>query len=197
MADAVSIYRRGKIGSVQQNRRIAQINSTLALLATKVAKAATAPVNAVASVLSTSMTGDNNDLTITAKTKGVVGDSITIALVDPGEDAEAEVVTVTGTDIVVTLRSATGTLSTAAEVKAAIEASAAAAALVTVAFKGTDTGAGNVTALTETPLASGVDGTVGTAWEARYNGGYLYLCASDAGNTISGANWVKAQFVAA
>jgi len=152
-----------------------------------------APVNAVAATLTTALTGANNDMVFTAKVKGVVGNAITVSYVDPGEETAAESVAVTGSDIVVTLRSVSSVLSTAAQVKTAIEASAAAAALVTVANYSTDTGAGAVIALAETALEGGVDGTVGTAWEQRYYDGYAYVCASDTGNLISGANWKKWQ----
>jgi hypothetical protein len=152
-----------------------------------------APVNAVAASLATALAGANNDLTFTAKTKGVSGNSITISYVDPGEETLLETVTVTGTAIVVTLRNRSSTLSTAAQVKTAIEANAEAAALITVANKGADTGAGNVIALTATALAGGVDGTPGKPWDTMYNGGYLYFCASDAGNLISTGNWYKVQ----
>jgi hypothetical protein len=152
-----------------------------------------APVNAVAAVLATALAGANNDLTFTARIKGAAGNSITISYVDPGEETEAESVAVTGTAIVVTLRNRSSTLSTAAQVKTAIEASAAAAALITVANKGADTGAGNVIALVATALAGGVDGTPGKPWDTMYYNGYLYFCASDAGNLISGGNWYKVQ----
>lgn len=165
-----------------------------ALLALLPSLALAAPVNAVASSLTTAMAGANNDLVFTAKTKGVSGDEITITLVNPGEETATESVEVTGTDIVVTLRSVSATLSTAAQVKAAIEADDDANALVTVAFAGADTGAGNVIALAETPLASGVDGTVGSPWEQRWYGGYLYVCASDTGNGVSDTNWYRSQF---
>jgi hypothetical protein len=36
---------------------------------------------------------------------------------------------------------------------------------------------------------AGVDGTVGTAGQMKYNTSYLYLCGAD--NAISGANWIR------
>lgn len=157
-------------------------------------KATAAPVNAVAAALTTALAGANNDLVFTAKTKGASGNSITITFADPGEETAAEVVAVTGTDIVVTLRSVGGTLSTAAQVKTAIEASAAAAALVTVANAAANDGTGEVIAMAEDALEGGSNGTIGKPWEQRWYSGKLYLCASPTGNTVAGANWYEQQF---
>lgn len=156
--------------------------------------AASAPVNAVAAALTTNLTGTNNDLVFTAKTKGVAGNSITVALIDPGEETATEAVEVTGTDIVVTLRSVSSTLSTAAQVKTAIEANATANALVAVTNKAANDGTGVVTAMAEDALEGGVDGTLGEPWEQRWVTDTLYMAASDAGNTISSANWYKQQY---
>lgn len=89
--------------------------------------------------------GDNNALTFTAKnTKHEK--NVRVALVDPGADGAlsvAVVVTAEGADITVTLAYATGAVtSTAAQVKTAIEASAAANGLIAVAHTSTSTGAG-------------------------------------------------------
>ena len=120
-----------------------------------------APVNAAAATLTTSMTGADNDIVLTARPKGAAGNDITIELVDPGEDKTSETVAVTGTNIVVTLRKSTATLSTATQLVAALKASLPAMRLVTAAVKGGDSGAGNVIALAHTHLASGADGTGG------------------------------------
>lgn len=94
-------------------------------------------------------------ITWQARETGVVGHDITIALVASGTVATTSVA-VTGTDIVVTLRSSSGTpLATASEVLAVIRASVAASALVKVTLGGDGTGV--VTAAAEAPLASGVD----------------------------------------
>ena len=145
------------------------------------------PVNAVASSLSTNLAGANNDLVFTAVTKGVAGDSITIAYVDPAVETPTESVAVVGTAIAVTLRSVSSVLSTAAQVKAAIDATPAAAALVTVANKAANDGTGSVIAMAATALAGGVNGTVGVAGEALRDADYLYVATAT--NTISGANW--------
>lgn len=158
--------------------------------------ATAAPVNAVAAALTTALTGTNNDLVFTAKVKGAAGNSITVAYVDPGANDAALSVQVTGTEIVVSLATdGSGVItSTAAQVEAAIEASTAAAALVTVANAAANDGTGVVTAMAEDALEGGVDGTPGEAWEQRWHGGYLYLNASDAPATVSTANWYRSQF---
>lgn len=145
------------------------------------------PVNAVASTLQTALTGTNNDLVYTAAVKGAAGDDITIEYIDPAVETASETVTVVGTAISVTLRSVSGVLSTATEVKTAIEAEAEADALVTVANAGGNNGSGAVIALVATPLASGVNGTVGTKGELRADSSYLYLCLAN--NTVSGTSW--------
>lgn len=77
--------------------------------------------------------------------------------------------------------------STAALVEAAIEAEATAAALVTVENKAGNNGTGVVTAMAETPLAGGVDGTVGAKGDVKEDTSYLYVAI--AANTIADANW--------
>ena len=154
--------------------------------------AAAAPVNGVAAALTTALTGNNNDLVFTAKTKGAAGNSITITYVDPGEETATETVEVTGTDIVVTLRSVSATLSTAAQVKAAIEADAGANALVAVANAAANDGSGSVIAMAEDALEGGVDCTVAEAGSFVFNGGYLYYTPT--ATTKSSATWVRSQF---
>jgi hypothetical protein len=117
-------------------------------------------VNAkTAATLSTTLTGANNDIVLTAKTKGVAGNAITLALVDPSGNDQALAVEVTGTDIVVSLAtSGAGAITTTAtQLLAALAANEDAGALVTGALKGADTGAAAVTALAETALSGGLD----------------------------------------
>lgn len=116
------------------------------------------------SVLTTALAGDDNDLTFTAVTPGVAGDSITITYVDPAGINQALSVGVVATDITVNLATdgASAPSSTAAEIKAEIEATAAAAALVTVEFASGNDGTGIPVAMVQTPLAGGVDGTATT-----------------------------------
>lgn len=118
-----------------------------------------------ASLLSTNLTGANNDLTFTAVTAGVAGDNITIEYIDPSANDEPLAISVTGDAIEVTLATDGGGVitSTASQIKTAIEADAGAAALVSVALKTGNTGAGIVTALAATNLAGGYDAAlVGT-----------------------------------
>ncbi len=111
--------------------------------------------------LETDMTGDDNDLVFTAKVPGTTGNSLTIALVDPEEETAEESIDVTDPDIIVTLRSVSSVLSTAAQVKAALEADEDAMALIGVEFAADNDGTGVVTELSETALAGGgVDGLV-------------------------------------
>jgi hypothetical protein len=174
-------------GGQQSNYRLTKRLTALRKLSPS--PGAGAPVNAVAAALTTALSGANNDLTFTAKVKGEAGNDITITYVNPGEETATESVEVTGSDIVVTLRSVSAVLSTAAQVKAAIEANAAANALVSVANANANDGTGAVTAMAEDALEGGVDGTPAEAWEQRYHGGYIYLNASEAPATVSTANW--------
>lgn len=153
------------------------------------------PVNAVASALTTALAGTHNDLVYTAKTKGVSGNSLTIAYVDPGVDGVIDVA-VTDTAIVVTLAYGTGAItSTADAVKIALAADEAADALVSVADAGGNDGSGLVTALAATALAGGIDGTPGGAGEWRYDDTYYYFSPSD--QNESGADWRRILLPAA
>lgn len=118
---------------------------------------------ASAATLTTALAGANNDMVFTAKSTGTGGNAITIAYIDPGEETATESVVVVGSAIAVTLRSVSTDLSTAAQVKTAIEAAAPAHALVSIANSGGDTGAGEVIALTATALSGGVNADPG-AW---------------------------------
>lgn len=126
------------------------------------------PVDAVASTLDVNPTGDDNGLTFTAKAYGAAGDEISISYVDPGGTTAALSVSVSGQAIVVSLaRAADAITSTAAEVKAAIEASPQAAALVSVAVLTSDSGAGDdgsgiVTAMAAASLADGAGTGIGS-----------------------------------
>lgn len=124
-----------------------------------------APDDGVKATLSTALAGDNNDLDFTAVAAGVEGNDIEIEYEDPAAADAVLAVTVTGTLIKVSLATDGDELitTTASEIITAIEADAEAAALVTVALKGADTGAGVVTALASTALATGAGTGVGTA----------------------------------
>jgi hypothetical protein len=115
-----------------------------------------------AATLSTSMSGTNNDIVLTARTAGTAGNDITLALIDPSANNAALSVAVTGTDIVVNLATGAGgaITTTATQLLAAIAASTAANALVSGALKGSDNGGSAVTALAETALSGGLEWTV-------------------------------------
>ena len=116
---------------------------------------------AVAAALTTALTGTNNDMVFTADTAGTAGNNITIAYVNPGVETASESVSVIGSAITVTLRSVSSVLSTAAQVKTALDASGAASALISVANAPGNDGTGVVTAMAATNLAGGYDaGTI-------------------------------------
>jgi hypothetical protein len=170
----------------------AGINALLAVLLPSLKSAA--PVNAVVATLTTALAGTNNDLVFTATLKGVYGNGITISYVNPGVETATESVAVVGKAITVTLRSVSTVLSTAAQVKTAIDGNAAAAALVTVANAGGNNGTGAVIALAATPLASGVNGTPGKAFEQRWYNGVLYINASDDDKGLATDAWYSQTF---
>jgi hypothetical protein len=66
------------------------------------------PVNAVASSLTTALAGADNDMVFTAVTKGVSGDAISIAYLDPGTPSAALSVDVVGNAISVNLATDAG-----------------------------------------------------------------------------------------
>lgn len=110
---------------------------------------------------STNLTGANNDLDYTAVPTGEAGNGITVTYVDPGGVTAALSVTVDVQERAITVnlaRAASAITSTAAQVKAAIDALPAAAALVTVANKATNDGTGIVTAMSAMTLGSGAAG---------------------------------------
>ncbi len=102
---------------------------------------------------------DNSGLVLTAKTAGISGNQISIALVNPMENSAVLGVVATGTMITVNLAtSGAGAItSTAAQIKTAIEANATANALITVAFPSGGNGTGVVTAATAGAFAGGAD----------------------------------------
>ncbi len=99
----------------------------------------------------------NTSITLTAVANlGSAGNNITLTVTDgsPGVTAGNEIVTVSGTSISVAIDPTAVTGSTRTNVRAAINANAAAAALVTA----TGTSATVAAVLTVTPLAGGVSG---------------------------------------
>ena len=113
-------------------------------------------------------TRNDNGLTFTAKTYGAAGNSINIRYTDPAANDAALSVSVAGPAITVSLATggAGAITSTAAQVKDAVDASAAASALVSVAVMTSDSGvaddgSGVVTAMAATSLASGAGTGIG------------------------------------
>jgi len=146
-----------------------------------------APTAPVASSVSLTI-GEGISLDLTAKTKGVIGDSITIALINPEADGNIGVV-VTGKDIVVTLGYGSEAItSTLADVKNAIEETPAAHALVSVAITGLDTTL--AIAVAKTALDNGEDGTVGAAGALRFDSSKLYVSVDESKKDVD--NWLSA-----
>jgi hypothetical protein len=129
-----------------------------------------APDASAQAELDVNPTGDDNGLTFTAVAFGASGNAIAVAYVDPETEDAGLAVVVSGDDIVVSLATdENGAItSTAADVLAAVEASTAASALVTVAIDAGDTGDGDdgsgvVTAVAADNLADGAGVGVGIA----------------------------------
>jgi hypothetical protein len=134
-----------------------ETKSTLANLNEPVVKKNTLPSP---STVTLNPTGDNNNITLTAKTPGEDGDDISITLADPSGNSQALAVNVTGTDIVVSLATGAGgaITSTAQSVIDAINADTDAKELVIASLPTGNDGTGVVTAITKTQLDNGSDG---------------------------------------
>ena len=129
-----------------------------------------APVDAVRATANVNPTGNDNSLTVTARAYGASGNEISVTYLDPGAASQALSVSVAGPSIVVSLATNGGSTitSTAAAVKAAIEANEPANRLVYVSIhtgdSGTaDDGSGVVTAMASTALTGGAGTGIGTA----------------------------------
>ena len=120
----------------------------------------------VSASLSTNLTGSNNDLVYTAKAgaaKFETGNDITVRYVVSGNSTPLSVsVSTNAITVNVATDSGGAATSTAAQVKAAVEASTPAAALVSVAHKSGNDGSGVVTALSATALTGGRDYVIGS-----------------------------------
>jgi len=79
-----------------------------------------------------------------------------------------------------------GISTIATDIKTAIEGEATAHALVAVGTHDGN-GTGVVTAMVETNLANGVDGTLGDKGDVYHDASYLYACIAD--NTTADTNW--------
>lgn len=114
-----------------------------------------------AATLTTALAGANNDLTYTAVVTGVGGNSITVIYAVAGNNTPLSV-GVVGNVITVNLATGAGGVatSTAAQVLAAVQASVAASALVTVALAATNDGTGVTVAMGSTALTAGAEANV-------------------------------------
>jgi hypothetical protein len=109
--------------------------------------------------LSTTLTGANNDIVWTAKSRGAIGNTYRVSYIDPSANNATLSVSVVGTEVRVSLATGAGgaITSTANNIISAVAASEAASSLIVGAKKGSDTGAGIVTALAATNLTGGAD----------------------------------------
>lgn len=109
-----------------------------------------------AASLTTALAGANNDLVFTAKTAGTGGNAITVAIVVAGANTPLSV-GVVGNAITINSATSAGSAatSTAAQVKAAVDASGPASALVAVALAPGNDGTGVVAAQGATNLTGG------------------------------------------
>lgn len=113
----------------------------------------------VKATLATGVVGSNNALTFTSVLTGVLGNKISLQLVDPKANSQALSISVTGQAITVSLATnVSGAITTTAtQLKTALDGNTAAAALITTANTGASTGAGTVAALGTSYLTGGVD----------------------------------------
>lgn len=113
----------------------------------------------VKATLLTGAVGSNNAQTWTSKLAGVLGNQISLKLVDPKANNATLSISVSNRDITVKLATgSTGAITTTATALAtAIAAHVDAKELVTVANTGASTGAGLLSALRMTYLAGGID----------------------------------------
>jgi len=132
----------------------------------------------VSELLKTALSGSNNDLVFMARVAGSTP-TVRIAYVDPSANNAALGIVVSGQDITVNL--ATGVAgaitTTAAQIKAAIEANAEANALVAVALAPSNDGTGVVTALSQATLAAvaGTNPTLDVKLQCSTDGGVNYF----------------------
>lgn len=115
----------------------------------------------VKAAASTGVVANNNALTFTSKLAGELGNSSSIRFVQPNANSAALSVSVSGRNVTVNLatNSSGAITTTAAQIKTAIEANAAANALFTITNTGASTGAGVVVAQRRLQLSGGLDDT--------------------------------------
>ncbi|MBU0515787.1 MAG: hypothetical protein KJ621_13545, partial [Proteobacteria bacterium] len=152
--------------------------------------------------MTTALAGADNDLTYTAVEGGTQGNGIMIAYVDPGAASQNLSVSVSGKIITVNLATDAGSnvISSAAQIREAINQDAAASVLVRASLAAGNDGTGVVTAMNHTSLAGGLDN--GAGLRVSEDGGLTWT-AADAYNAsmtdspIAGATGVmRGVFVA-
>lgn len=149
---------------------VSQAISAVSNLGGLLLTSAGAPVAAARATVNVNPTGDDNSLTFTARAYGASGNEIRVTYIDPGAASQSLAVSVAGPSIVVSLATNGGAsiTSTAAQVKAAVEAHEPANRLVSVAIhtgdSGTaDDGSGVVTAMASAALTGGAGTGIGIA----------------------------------
>ena len=196
--DTIEI-RRAQGGNKPETRTVAELNeyfskeedTRLSATETDSQTAARMPENApVTPVAATGTAFEINTLTYTARTKGAAGNSIVVNLIAPEDDAEDEIVSVSGSTINVTLASSDSAITSDLDaVKEAIEGDTAASALIDVAIGGN----GRTTAAeATTQLENGLDGTTGAAGSLRYSDTKLYVSVDESTTAVS--NWKSITF---
>ena len=182
--DTVEI-RRAQGGNKPETRTVAELNEYFSKEEpTITAGAPIAPAAATGTAFET------NTLTYTAKTKGAAGNSIVVNLIAPEDDAEDEIVSVSGSEINVTLASEDSAITSDLDaVKGAIDDTPAAAALIDVAIGGNGS---TIAAEATTQLENGLDGTTGAAGALRYSDTALYISVNESTTAVS--NWKSITF---
>jgi len=154
----------------------------------------------VAATLVTNLAGANNDLTFTAKTAGVGGNSISVKYLAPGAASSPLSVTVLGNQIIIGLGSdAAGNLMiTASQLRDAVSADPSASALVGVQLASGNDGTGIVSPMTETFLSGGGLGSATNTYTVagtKLGGGrspFEFLITTDAGAILLSASATNA-----
>ena len=182
--DTVEI-RRAQGGNKPETRTVAELNEYFSKEEPTITE--NAPVTPVAA---TGTAFETNTLTYTAKTKGAAGNSIVVNLIAPEDDAEDEIVSVSGSTINVTLASSDSAITSDLDaVKAAIDDTPAAAALIDVAISGNGS---TIAEEATTQLGNGADGTTGAAGYLRYSDTALFV--SVGASTTAVSNWKSITF---
>lgn len=149
------------------------------------------PVVAVAASLTTNLSNaTQNDVVFTAKIAGAAGNSISVAYVISGTGSTATVAVV---EKAITITA--GSACTADTMKAAVEASTEAAALVSVADKSGNDGTGVIDTLAATALSGGVNATEGSKGDQLIDADYLYTATANV-EVYSTSGWEKSAVAA-